>query len=88
MNEKGKGREKGPGNPQGLSRWALARKRARDVREAKKDKRKEWKAHAQRVGQRSDSDIHHMEDGTYRRVDIAYNRASWLRNEVNKSKLT
>jgi len=88
MNDKGKGREKRPGNPQGLSRWALARKRARDVREAKRDKRKERKAHAQRVGQRSDSDIHHMKDGTYRRVKIAYNRASNTRNEVDHSKYT
>ena len=40
MNDKGKGREKRPGNPQGLSRWALARKRRADLREAKKKKRK------------------------------------------------
>ena len=31
MNDKGKGREKRPGNPQGLSRWALARKRRADI---------------------------------------------------------
>ena len=85
MNDKGKGREKRPGNPQGLSRWALARKRARDVREAKRDERKKRKAHAQRVGQRSDSDIHHMKSGTWKRVDIAYNRASHARNEVKHS---
>ena len=85
MNDKDKGREKRPGNPQGLSRWALARKRARDVREAKRDKRKERKAHAQRVGQRSDSDIHHKKGGTWKRVDIAYNRASHARNEVEHS---
>ena len=85
MNDKGKGREKRPGNPQGLSRWALARKRARDVREAKRDERKKRKAHAQRVGQRSDSDIHHMKGGTWRRADIAYNRASHERNEVKHS---
>ena len=85
MNDKGKGREKRPGNPQGLSRWALARKRRADLREAKKKKRRERKAHAQRVGQRSDSDIHHMKGGTWKRVDIAYNRASHARNEVKHS---
>ena len=83
MNDKGKGREKRPGNPQGLSRWALARKRARDSDLSKE--RKERKAHAQRVGQRSDSDIHHMKGGTWKRVDIAYNRASHARNEVEHS---
>ena len=85
MNDKGKGREKRPGNPQGLSRWALARKRRADVREAKKKERKKRRAHAQRVGQRSDSDIHHMKGGTWERVKIAYNRASNTRNEVEHS---
>ena len=83
MNDKGKGREKRPGNPQGLSRWALARKRARDSN--LNEERKERKAHAQRVGQRSDSDIHHKKGGTWERVKIAYNRASNTRNEVEHS---
>ena len=74
---------KRPGNSQGLSRWALARKRLRDLIAAKTKKRKDRKAENQRIGQNSDSDIHHASDGTTRRVSIAYNRATHDRNEVN-----
>ena len=73
---------KRPGNSQGLSRDALAAKRARDLEEAKKGKRKYRKAENQRIGQRSDSDLHHTSSGTVRRVSIAYNRATHDRNEV------
>ena len=75
--------EKRPGNSQGLSRWALARKRARDLLAAKTKKRKDRKAENQRIGQKSDSDIHHTKSGTTRRVSIAYNRATHSRGEVN-----
>jgi len=74
--------EKRPGNSQGLSREALARKRARDLAAAKTKKRKDRKAENQRIGQNSDSDIHHTSSGTTRRVSIAYNRATHDRNEV------
>jgi hypothetical protein len=74
--------EKIPGNSQGLSREALARKRARDLAAAKTKKRKDRKAENQRLVQRSDSDIHHTSSGTVRRVSIAYNRATHDRNEV------
>ena len=70
-----------PGNSQGLSRVALAAKRARDLATAKTDKRRDRKAENQRIGQRSDSDIHHA-SGTTRRTSIAYNRASHSRDEV------
>ena len=75
--------KKRPGNSQGLSRWALARKRARDLLAAKTKKRKDRKAENQRIGQKSDSDIHHAKSGTTRRVSIAYNRATHSRGEVN-----
>ena len=73
---------KRPGNSQGLSRWALARKRLRDLIAAKTKKRRDRKAENQRIGQRSDSDLHHTSSGTVRRVSTAYNRATHDRNEV------
>ena len=73
--------EKRTGNSQGLSRVALAAKRARDLVAAKTDKRSDRKAENQRIGQRSDSDIHHA-SGTTTRTSIAYNRASHSRGEV------
>ena len=69
------------GNSQGLSRVALAAKRARDLAMAKTKDRKDRKAENQRIGQRSDSDIHHA-SGTAKRTSIAYNRASHSRGEV------
>ena len=74
--------EKRPGNSQGLSRVALAAKRARDLEAAKTKDRKDKKAENQRIGQRGDSDLHHTKSGTVRRTSIAYNRATHDRNEV------
>ena len=74
--------EKRPGNSQGLSRTALAAKRARDLEAAKTKKRKDRKAQNQRIGQRGDSDLHHTKSGTVRRTSVAYNRATYDRNEV------
>ena len=71
------------GNSQGLSREALAAKRARDLAAANSPARKKKRAENQRIGQRSDSDIHHLADGTTRRTSIAYNRATHTRGEVN-----
>ena len=73
--------EKRPGNSQGLSRSALAAKRARDLAKAKTKDRKDKKAENQRIGQRSDSDLHHA-SGTVKRTSIAYNRATHTRGEV------
>ena len=73
---------KRPGNSQGLSRWALARKRLRDLIAAKTKKRKDRKAENQRLGQEGDRDLHHTSSGTVKRVSIAYNRATHDRNEV------
>ena len=74
--------KKRAGNSQGLSRWALARKRLRDLTAAKTKKRKDRKAENQRIGQEGDRDLHHTSSGTVKRVSIAYNRATHDRNEV------
>ena len=76
--------EKRLGNSQGLSRVALAAKRARDLAKAKEKYRADRKAENQRIGQRSDSDLHHA-SGTVKRTSIAYNRASNTRNEVKNT---
>tara|TARA_R110002020_G_scaffold42816_1_gene124970 strand:+ start:597 stop:833 length:237 start_codon:yes stop_codon:yes gene_type:complete len=74
--------EKRPGNSQGLSRWALARKRLRDKTAAMTLFRKKRKKENQAIGQKSDSDLHHTKSGSIRRTSIAYNRATHTRNEV------
>ena len=74
--------DKRQGNSQGLSPTALRAKRARDKAMAMTTNRKDKKAENQRIGQRSDSDIHHTKSGTTRRTSIAYNRATHNRNEV------
>ena len=74
--------EKRPGNSQGLSPTALRDKRARDKAMAMTTKRKYRKAENQRIGQESDRDIHHTTSGTTKRTSIAYNRATYNRNEV------
>ena len=74
--------EKRPGNSQGLSPTALRAKRARDKATAMTTKRKNRKAENQRIGQRSDSDLHHTSSGTVKRTSLAYNRATHDRDEV------
>ena len=74
--------EKRPGNSQGLSREALAKKRARDLAAANEPDREAKRAENQRIGQRSDSDLHHTPSGAVRRTSIAYNRATHSRGEV------
>ena len=69
------------GNSQGLSRVALAAKRARDLAMAKTKDRKDRKAENQRIGQRSDSDIHHTtgKEGPVKRISIKNNRGNYGR---------
>ena len=55
---------------QKLSPKAAAAKKRRDIAFAKTPARKRKKAQNQRLGQRSDSDIHHTSDGSVRRVSI------------------
>jgi hypothetical protein len=43
--------------------------------------RKKKKAENQRIGQKSDSELHHA-SGTVKRTSIAYNRATHARGEV------
>ena len=61
---------------QKLSPVAKKAKHNRDVAMAKTDRRSAMKAQAQRIGQRSDSDIHHVSGraGATKRVSIAKNR--------------
>ena len=75
--------KKQPGNSQGLSPKALRDKRARDKAAAMTGKRKNRKAENQRLGQRSDSDLHHTKSGAVKRTSIAYNRATHTRGEVS-----
>lgn len=64
------------GNSQGLNPQALKDKRKRDV-EYMKGPYKAKKAENQRIGQRSDSDIHHRSDGSTVRVSIKANRGNF-----------
>ena len=59
---------------QKLSPKAAAAKKARDIAYAKTPARRAKKAQNQRLGQRSDSDIHHRSDGSVVRVSIKNNR--------------
>tara|TARA_B100001057_G_C22710473_1_gene895576 strand:+ start:114 stop:350 length:237 start_codon:yes stop_codon:yes gene_type:complete len=63
---------------QKLSPKAATAKKARDIAAAKTTARKAKKAQNQRIGQRSDSDLHH--DGTkVKRISIKNNRGFYGR---------
>lgn len=69
---------------QKLSPKAAAAKKRRDISAAKSTKRKARKAENQRLGQRSDSDLHHTKNGELKRVSIKNNRGNFgngTRNE-------
>ena len=68
---------------QKLSKKAAAAKKKRDIEFAKTPARKAKKAQNQRIGQRSDSDLHHTKSGAVKRTSIAYNRATHTRGEVS-----
>ena len=68
------------GNSQGLNPQALADKRKRD-KEYMIGPYKKKKAENQRIGQRSDSDIHHKPDGTTVRISTKNNRNVWKHGE-------
>ncbi len=63
---------------QKLSPAAAKRKAVRDKKAAMTKKRKDRKAENQRIGQRSDSDLHHTSSGV-RRVSIKNNRGNYGR---------
>jgi hypothetical protein len=69
---------------QKLSPKAAAAKAARDLAFAKTPARRRKKAQNQRIGQRSDSDIHHAPDGSIRRVSIKSNRGNFGNGTKNE----
>ena len=68
---------------QKLSAKAAAAKKRRDIEFAKTPARKTKKAQNQRLGQRSDSDIHHTGSGV-KRVSIKNNRGNFGRGTKNE----
>jgi hypothetical protein len=64
---------------QKLSPKAAAAKKRRDIAMAKTPVRKAKKAQNQRLGQRSDSDLHHTKSGAVKRVSIKNNRGNFGR---------
>ena len=62
---------------QKLSPEAAAAKAARDKEMAMSPARKRKKAQNQRIGQRSDSDLHHTKSGAVKRVSIKNNRGNY-----------
>ena len=68
---------------QNLSPKASAAKKKRDIEYAKSPARKAKKAENQRVGQRSDSDLHHT-GSAVKRVSIKNNRGNYGRGTKNE----
>jgi len=68
---------------QNLSPKAAAAKKKRDIEYAKSPVRKRRKAENQRIGQRSDSDLHHT-GSTVKRVSITNNRGNYGRGTKNE----
>ena len=64
---------------QKLSPKAAAAKKRRDIAMAKTPVRKAKKAQNQRLGQKSDSDLHHTKSGAVKRVSIKNNRGNFGR---------
>ena len=62
---------------QKLSPKAAAAKKLRDITAAKTPARKAKKAENQRIGQRSNSDLHHTKSGAVKRVSIKNNRGNF-----------
>ncbi len=61
---------------QNLTPTAKRMKAIRDKKAAMTPKRRKRKAENQRIGQRSDSDIHHSSSGSTKRVSIKNNRGN------------
>ena len=68
---------------QKLSPRAAAAKKKRDIEYAKSPARKAKKAQNQRIGQRSDSDLHHT-GSAVKRVSIKNNRGNFGRGTKNE----
>jgi len=69
---------------QKLSPKAAAAKKRRDTLAAKSPARKAKKAENQRIGQRSDSDLHHTGSSAPIRVSIKNNRGNFGRGTKNE----
>jgi len=69
---------------QKLSRKAAAAKKKRDIAAAKTPARRAKKAENQRLGQRSDSDLHHTKFGGVKRVSIRNNRGNFGKGTRNE----
>ncbi len=78
--------KKRKGNSQGLSPKALKAKRARDLAAANTREREIKRAENQRIGQNSNSDLHHSSDGSITRVSVAYNRDTFARGDRRKKR--
>ena len=68
---------------QKLSKEAALKKAARDLAAAKTPIRRRKKAENQRIGQRSDSDLHHTGSGV-KRVSIKNNRGNFGQGTKNE----
>ena len=68
---------------QKLSPKAATAKKKRDIEYAKSPVRKRKKAQNQRIGQRSDSDLHHA-GSAVKRVSIKNNRGNYGRGTKNE----
>ena len=66
---------------QKLSPKAAAAKKKRDIAAAKTPLRRARKAENQRIGQKSNSDLHHNSDGSVTRTSIKNNRNVWKHGE-------
>ena len=64
---------------QKLSPKAAAAKKKRDIAAAKTPIRRAKKAQNQKIGQKSDSDLHHTKSGAVKRVSIKNNRGNYGR---------
>ena len=69
---------------QKLSPKASAAKKKRDVLAAKSPARRIKKAENQRIGQRSDSDLHHTKSGAVKRVSVKNNRGNFGKGTKNE----
>jgi len=69
---------------QKLSPKASAAKAVRDKKMAMSPARKAKKAQNQRIGQRSDSDLHHTKSGAVKRTSIKNNRGNYGRGTKNE----
>ena len=60
-----------------MSKAAAKKKVERDIEYAKTPARRAKKAENQRIGQRSDSDLHHTKTGKVKRTTIKNNRGNF-----------